>query len=190
MIVVIHAHPYPKRSRAGRALLDAIRSLPDIEIRSLYDLYPDFDIDAGAEQDALARSRLIVLLHPLYWYSVPGLMKHWFDKVLERGWAHGDAGTALAGKHCLWATTLGGDASTYAACGSPSTFCNYIAPLEQSARLCGLEWEEPFVVFDADRIADDALADEAARFRARVERFVLAPEPRERAVATAQAGTP
>ena len=83
MIVVIYAHPYPSRSRAGRALVDAACSVPDTEVRSLYDLYPEFDIDVTGEQEALARSSLIVWLHPFYWYSVPGLLKHWFDKVLD-----------------------------------------------------------------------------------------------------------
>jgi len=53
VIVVIHAHPYPSRSRAGAALVAAIRDVPGIEIRSLYALYPDFDIDVAAEQAAV-----------------------------------------------------------------------------------------------------------------------------------------
>ena len=40
----------------------------------------------------------IVLQHPLYWYSVPGLLKHWFDKVLARGFAYGAGGRELVGK--------------------------------------------------------------------------------------------
>jgi glutathione-regulated potassium-efflux system ancillary protein KefF len=173
MVVVIHAHPYPSRSRACRALLDAIRPLPDLEIRSLYDLYPDFDIDVGAEQDALARAGLIVWLHPFYWYSVPGLLKHWFDKVLERGWAYGDGGIALSKKHCLWVPTVGGDEASYEGCSNQAAFADFVAPLEHSARSCRLEWEQPFVVFDADRIGDDALQEHATRLRARLESFVL-----------------
>ena len=56
MILIVRAHPYPQRSRAGRALLEAVHDLPDLEVRSLYDLYPDFDIDVAAEQAALARA--------------------------------------------------------------------------------------------------------------------------------------
>ena len=99
MIVVVYAHPYPDRSRAGRALLEAVQGLPDVEVRSLYELYPDFGIDVEAEQEALTRADTIVWQHPLYWYSVPGLLKHWFDKVLA-GWAYGEGGTALVGKRC------------------------------------------------------------------------------------------
>src|SRR6185436_9297105 len=154
MICVIHAHPYPRRSRACKALLDAIRPIPDLEVRTLYDLYPEFDIDVAGEQEALARAQLIVWLHPFYWYSIPGLLKHWFDKVLERGWAYGEGGTALAGKHCLWATTVGSEESSYPACSNLASLSRFVAPIEQTAKLCGLEWEAPFVVFDADRIAD------------------------------------
>ena len=103
MIVVVYAHPYPDRSRAGRALLEAVQGLLDVEVRSLYELYPDFGIDVEAEQEALTRADTIVWQHPLYWYSVPGLLKHWFDKVLAAG------PTARAAPR--W--------SASAACGSP-----------------------------------------------------------------------
>ena len=60
MICVIHAHPYLSRSRTNRVLADALRASPNLDLRSLYDLYPDFDIDVAAEQRALERSQLVV----------------------------------------------------------------------------------------------------------------------------------
>src|SRR5262245_65797493 len=60
MICIIHAHPYLSRSRTNRALVNAISAIPDADLRSLYDLYPDFDIDVGAEQRALTGARLIL----------------------------------------------------------------------------------------------------------------------------------
>ena len=178
MIVLIYAHPYPSHSRAGRALVDAARQLPDLEVRSLYDLYPDFDIDVAAEQRALARADLVVWLHPLYWYSVPGLLKHWFDKVLERGWAYGADGTALHGKHCLWAATAGGELQSYAEGRSNlKPFAHYVDPVEQTARFCGMQWEEPLIVFGSQTVAEAELAERAAHFRGRLEAFAarLAP---------------
>jgi len=176
MIVVIHAHPYPSRSRAGRALVEAIRTLPDVEVRSLYDLYPDFDIDVSAEQDALARAQLIVWLHPLYWYSMPGLLKHWFDRVLERGWAYGEGGTALHGKHCLWVATVGGAQSTYAPGESNlKPFAAYVDPIEQSARFCGMGWEAPHIVFDSRIIEAPELERHAQQLRERLLRFADGP---------------
>ena len=169
MIVVIHAHPYPSRSRACAALVEAIRGLPQLEMRALYDLYPDFDVDPAAEQAALARAGLVVWLHPLYWYTVPGLMKHWFDEVLVGGWAHGEGGTALAGKDCLWVTT-GGDALAYTPEGRHAhPFAAFVPVVEQTARYCGMNWLEPFVVHGAHEVPDEALRQAGRDLRSRLE---------------------
>jgi glutathione-regulated potassium-efflux system ancillary protein KefF len=168
-ILVIYAHPYPSRSRACKALLQGIQELPSLEVRSLYDLYPDFDIDIGAEQEALTRADLIVWLHPLYWYSVPGMMKHWFDKVLAHGWAYGTDGTALHGKHCLWVASIGGAESTYAV-GHRNLlpFSAYVAPIEQTARFCGMKWEAPELVFGSFHSSHAELDARSGALRSRL----------------------
>jgi glutathione-regulated potassium-efflux system ancillary protein KefF len=169
MVLVIYAHPYPRRSRAGASLLAAVRDLPGLEVRSLYDLYPDFDIDVAAEQAAVERADLVVWLAPLYWYSVPAAMKHWFDEVLTGGWAHGEDGNALKGKHCLWATTTG-DVEKYALTGAHAhPFEAFIPVVEQTARYCHMKWLEPFVVHDSHELSDETLAQWAAKFRKRIE---------------------
>ncbi|WP_274873163.1 glutathione-regulated potassium-efflux system oxidoreductase KefF, partial [Serratia marcescens] len=109
MILIIYAHPYPRHSHANHRLLQAVKDLPEVEVRSLYELYPDFNIDINAEQRAVERADLVVLQHPMQWYSFPPLLKLWIDKVLEHGWAYGHDGNALVGKDCLWAVTSGGD---------------------------------------------------------------------------------
>jgi glutathione-regulated potassium-efflux system ancillary protein KefF len=168
VIVVIHAHPYPSRSRACAALLEAIRDVPAIDIRSLYTLYPDFDIDARAEQQALERASLVVWLHPLYWYSVPALMKHWFDSVLVGGWAHGK-GAALKGKHCLWVTTSS-DADAYRVEGRHGhPFEAFVPVVEQVARYCGMHWLEPYIVHGGHALADGELSGHGRKLRARVD---------------------
>ncbi len=169
MILVVHAHPYPSRSRAGGALLAAIRDLPDLEVRSLYDLYPDFDIDTAAERAALERARLVVLLHPLYWYTTPAILKHWFDEVLVKGWAYGEGGTALQGKDCMWVTTTGGDAQAFSAEGRHAhPFKAFEPVVEQTMRFCGMNWVEPFVVHGGHLVAEEILREAGARLRARL----------------------
>lgn len=175
MIVVIHAHPYPRRSRACAAMLAAIRDLPDLEVRSLYELYPDFDVDVAAEQAALARARLVVWLHPLYWYTAPGLMKHWLDVVLTGGWAHGRSGAALAGKDCLWVTTAGDVAAFTAEGRHHHSFSDFVPVLDQTARYCRMNWLPPFVVYGAHEITDDALREAGVELRARLEAWAAAP---------------
>jgi glutathione-regulated potassium-efflux system ancillary protein KefF len=174
MIVVIHAHPYPHSSRACAALAESIRGLPDVEVRSLYDLYPDFDIDPAAERAALERARLVILLHPLYWYTVPAALKHWFDVVLVKGWAYGEGGTALKGKDCLWATTTGGDEHAFSVAGRHGhPFKAFVPAVEQTMRFCGMNWLDPFVVHGAHIVPPEALEETGRRLRARVEAWRL-----------------
>ncbi|RYE89143.1 MAG: glutathione-regulated potassium-efflux system oxidoreductase KefF [Myxococcales bacterium] len=178
MVLVIYAHPYPNRSRANRALLGAASQVDGIEVRSLYDLYPDFNIDMEAEQQALVRATAVVWQHPMYWYSVPGLLKHWFDKVLLRGWAYGPGGRALEGKRCLWVTTTGGDPQAFRPEGMHAhPFESFVPPVEQTARFCHMTWEPPLVLHDAHHLPDAEMAHVIDDYRARL-RALCAPESR------------
>jgi len=172
MILVIFAHPYPDRSRIGSRLLDALGDLDGVRRRSLYDLYPGFDIDVPREQDLLVAASAIVLQHPIYWYSVPGLLKHWMDKVLARGFAYGDR-FALSGKRCLWVPTAGGDDQAYSPAGVHARpFEQFAPPIEQLARFCKMEWQPPFVVGAAHRISDADLDGVCTEYRRRVQELL------------------
>jgi glutathione-regulated potassium-efflux system ancillary protein KefF len=171
--LLVFAHPYPERSIANRVLLTATEGLDGLETRSLYDLYPGFDIDVEAERRALVDASVLIWQHPMYWYSVPGLLKHWFDKVLTRGFAYGQGGTALVGKRCLWVTTTGGDEGAFTPAGYHAhPFGAFTPPVEQTARFCGMRWEEPFVVHGAHRAGEAGLRAAAQRYRARLEALI------------------
>jgi glutathione-regulated potassium-efflux system ancillary protein KefF len=173
-ILVVLGHPYPRSSRACAALAGALHGLAGAELRSLYDRYPDFDVDVDAEQAALARAGLVVWLHPMHWYGAPALFKHWLDTVLVKGWAYGEGGDALAGKDCLWAVTTGGDEAAFSPAGRHErAFADFTAPMEQTARYCGMRWLPPHVVHGAHVVTDEALAASAAAFRARLDAWRL-----------------
>ncbi|MGC4090948.1 MAG: NAD(P)H-dependent oxidoreductase [Polyangiaceae bacterium] len=170
MLVLIFAHPYPDRSRANQVLLSRVRDLPGVEVRSLYDLYPAFDFDVEAEQAALTRSQIVVWQHPIHWYAPPSLLKHWFDKVLLRGWAYGDGGRALLGKRCQWVTTTGGEPDAYGPSGMHGyPFETFVPAVEQTARFCGMHWEPPLVLHGAHRVSDEALERFAEGYRTRLQ---------------------
>lgn len=177
MIYIVFAHPYPSQSRANRALLDAVRSLSGVEVSSLYDRYPDFDIDIAAEQEALSRAQLVVWMHPVFWYSVPGLLKHWFDKVLSYGWAYGDGGEALYGKDCLWVATTGGSAESYSAKGiHQRAFADFARAIESTAVFCGMNWQSPCILHGAPEIDAEALGWQAGQLRQRLAPWLVARE--------------
>ena len=170
LIEVIYAHPYPAHSRACAALVGAVRDVPDLRVHSLYDAYPDFDIDAAAEREALAGAGLVVWLHPLYWYDAPALLKLWQERVLVKGWAYGEGGDALRGKDCLWAVTTGGDPEAFTAGGRHGhPFADFVPAMEQTARYCGMRWLEPFALHGAHLVDDAALAEAGRALRGRLE---------------------
>jgi glutathione-regulated potassium-efflux system ancillary protein KefF len=175
--VIIYSHPYPSRSRAGRALLEAVADLPGLEVRSLYALYPDFDIDVRAEQAALERSELVIWQGPLYWYGVPALLGAWFEKVLSNGWAYGENATALRGKSALWVTTTGAPASDYRPGGIHGhAFEAFVPPVSQTARFCGMNWiDPPVVLHGAHRISVDGLHEATRQYRQRLEALLAGP---------------
>lgn len=157
--LVLLAHPYPGRSRAGKALRRAAAALEGVTLHDLYECYPNFVINVGREQQLLMSHDVIVMQHPVYWYSTPALLKEWTDQVLTYGWAYGERGLALRGKQVLPVLTCGGTKEAYSAAGSNHfTIRQLFAPLEATANLCGMRLLEPFVVYGAPSLDDSELA--------------------------------
>jgi glutathione-regulated potassium-efflux system ancillary protein KefG len=154
-ILIQFAHPALEKSRVNRRLIAAVESLDFVTVNDLYEQYPDFDIDVHREQELLLTHEYVVLHHPFYWYSSPAMIKQWEDLVLEHGWAYGRTGNALAGKRMLNAITTGGREEAYQETGSNRyTIQQLLAPFEQTARLCKMEYLPPFVVHGSLRITD------------------------------------
>jgi glutathione-regulated potassium-efflux system ancillary protein KefF len=149
---VLAAHPNWRESRVNRRLLEAARATPGVQVQDLYASYPDYDIDVAAEQRHLARARLLVLLHPIQWYSMPALLKLWLDEVLTHGWAYGRTGTALNGKDLWLVATTGGPEASYHPQGYNRYFFDaFLPPYEQTAALCGMRFLPPLVFHGAHR---------------------------------------
>ncbi len=155
-ILILFAHPAPRRSESNVALARAANALPYVTLVDLYGRYPTFDIDVDHEQAQLLAHDIIIFQHPLYWYSTPAILKEWQDLVLEYGFAYGSGGTALQDKVLFSALTGGGPASAYSGEGdSRFTIRQLLAPLEQTARLCGMRYLPPFALFGARTAAQD-----------------------------------
>ncbi|MBN3070078.1 NAD(P)H-dependent oxidoreductase [Pectobacterium brasiliense] len=44
--------------------------------------------DVVAEQSRIDHADALVLVFPIYWWSMPGLLKGWIDRVFSNGWAY------------------------------------------------------------------------------------------------------
>jgi glutathione-regulated potassium-efflux system ancillary protein KefF len=169
-IVVLVAHPRVEHSRVTRTLMRRAAAVgPAVEVRDLYALYPDYWIDADAEQAALRDARLIVWLHPVHWYGMPPLMKLWLDEVLAFGWAYGPGGDALRGRDLWLAVSTGGSESSYGPHGYNRHFFDaFLPPYEQSAALCGMRWLPPLVLHAAHRVDEPTIDAHATVFADRL----------------------
>jgi glutathione-regulated potassium-efflux system ancillary protein KefG len=172
-VLLVMAHPAFERSRANRALVRAALGAPGVSVRDLYELYPDFAIDVPSEQRVLTQHSAIVLQYPVYWYATPALMKEWLDLVWLHGFAYGRGGVALKGKRLLVACTTGGAPEAYGPEGMHGFPIEvFLKPMEQTAALCGMKWERPFVLHGAVTKSPEALAQAAERFRKRLDALV------------------
>ncbi|WP_432586720.1 NAD(P)H-dependent oxidoreductase [Streptomyces sp. HD1123-B1] len=165
--LVVLAHPDLAASRVNAALAGAARPVEGVTVHDLYAAYPDLTLDVEREQRLLLEHDRIVLQFPFYWYSVPPLLKKWLDEVFLHGWAYGTGGTSLHGKSLLVTTSLGGGEEHYRPEGlNRYTVAELLRPLEATARMTGLRYEEPFVLYATPTLDDAGLAAHQERYRA------------------------
>ncbi|WP_294201718.1 MULTISPECIES: NAD(P)H-dependent oxidoreductase [Chryseobacterium] len=145
MALIILGHPNIEKSLANRTILEELQNSDlDIEIRNLSALYPDYNINAKAEQEALLRHPQIVFQYPLYWYNMPAILKQWFDVVFEYQFAYGSKGDKLKGKDFIPSFTVGAPESEYHTLGEHHfRIYEFCKNLEQTAYYAGMNYVEP-----------------------------------------------
>ncbi|WP_279362316.1 NAD(P)H-dependent oxidoreductase [Xanthomonas sacchari] len=126
--------------------------------------------DIAAEQDKLRRADALLLQFPLWWFSMPAILKGWVDRVYACGFAYGvgehsdthwgdryGEGT-LAGKRAMLIVTAGGWESHYAPRGINGPIDDLLFPIQHGIlHYPGFEVLPPFVVYRSGRM-------DAARF--------------------------
>lgn len=108
LVVVSHPVRDSLTNNAARAAFDAIRAAGgDVEFADLaaegfdprftagdVDLYRgggEVPANVIAEQARVDRADHLVLVFPMYWWSMPALLKGWIDRVFVGGWAYDGA---------------------------------------------------------------------------------------------------
>uniref|UniRef100_A0A7J8FA54 Ribosyldihydronicotinamide dehydrogenase [quinone] n=1 Tax=Molossus molossus TaxID=27622 RepID=A0A7J8FA54_MOLMO len=82
------------------------------------------------EQKKVQEADLVIFQFPLYWFSVPAILKGWMDRVLCQGFAFDipgfDDSGFLQGKLALLSITTGGTAEMYSKTGHGTLhFCGF-----------------------------------------------------------------
>ncbi|MFT4096789.1 MAG: NAD(P)H-dependent oxidoreductase [Rhodoblastus sp.] len=135
------------------------------------DLFAD---DIKAEIDKLVWCDFLILQFPLWWFSVPAIMKGWFDRVLVNGVAYGagkryDTG-GLRGRRAMIATSTGAYPGMCAPDGLVGDLDVILWPLQNGTlAYTGFDVLAPFVAHSVNYVEAETraayLADYAARLR-------------------------
>jgi glutathione-regulated potassium-efflux system ancillary protein KefF len=130
-----------------------------------------------AEQALVIASDLVVFQHPIFWYSMPALLKQWLDVVLENGWAYGEGGSCLRKKDCWLVVSTGGSEQPGQEGGSAAPpFSAFLPQFQQIARVCGMRWLPPCIFQNADHADENAIAAHAENYRQRLAAYPDWPE--------------
>lgn len=114
LIVTAHPDPHSVTMSTARAVAAGLRDagLDSVEHHDLVAARFDADFhdtdlalyrdpaaplpdDVLAEQRRLEEVDVLAVVFPVYWWSLPGVLKGWIDRVFTRGWAYDDTGAGL-----------------------------------------------------------------------------------------------
>jgi NAD(P)H dehydrogenase (quinone) len=137
--------------------------------------------DVKAEIENLLWADVLILQFPLWWFSMPAILKGWVDRVFAYGFAYGvgehsdrrwgdryGEGT-LAGKRAMLIVTAGGWAEHYAPRGVNGPIEDLLFPINHGILYYpGYDVLPPFVVYRVDRFDAAAFAPVAESLRQRM----------------------
>jgi len=127
------------------------------------------------EIERLFAADFLVLQFPLWWFSVPAILKGWFDRVLAFGLAYDlgrtwDAGV-FAGRRAMLSITTGAPAAALAPDGRSGDLERILWPLHAGVlALLGYRVLPPFVGYAVPWIGDEARQRLVDDYRERLRR--------------------
>lgn len=146
--------------------------LPDAELNPQYFLSQKtafnkkaLSKDIEEEIEKILWANHIIFQFPLWWFSVPAILKGWFDRILIKGFAYDTGKTfsdgLLKGKTASLVVTTQSGESAYQLDGVHGTTIDvFLHPIHHTLRLVGLQILPSFVeyeVFNLDEIKQDTI---------------------------------
>jgi NAD(P)H dehydrogenase (quinone) len=127
--------------------------------------------DVLAEQEKLLWADTIIFQFPLWWYTMPAILKGWVDRVFTYHFAYGvgehsdtkygerfGEGT-LAGRKALLSVTAGGPESHYAARGINGPIDDLLFPIHHGILYYpGFDVLPPYLVYRTHKVDETAYA--------------------------------
>lgn len=132
-----------------------------------------FASDIAAEMQKLAWCDAMILQFPLWWFSVPAILKGWVDRVFAMGRIYGggkwyDNGV-FAGKRAMLSLTTGGPDSIYAETGLNGNIHEILFPINHGIlRFTGFDVLPPFIAWAPVRASDERRREYLEAYRQRL----------------------
>lgn len=132
-----------------------------------------FALDIQAELEKLEWCNVLIFQFPLWWFSMPAILKGWVDRVFAMGRVYGggrwyDRGV-FQGRRAMLSLSTGGPAPTYGPEGLHGDMDMILYPINHGIfRFTGFDVLPPFVAHAAARVTD---ADRAGYLQAYAERL-------------------
>ncbi|MEG8280441.1 NAD(P)H oxidoreductase [Streptomyces sp. AHA2] len=104
--------------------------------------------EAHAHMQRVLDADAIVAVFPVYWQSVPALLKGWIDRVWNYGFAYGRSRPRLAGKRILWLGLAGATADDAVVAGMQTLLEANLS--EGIAYYCGFSHSAVGLLTDAE----------------------------------------
>ncbi|OMI39689.1 NAD(P)H-dependent oxidoreductase [Streptomyces sparsogenes] len=134
--------------------------------------------DVAAEQEKVRWSDAVILQFPLWWFSVPAIMKGWIDRVFTFEFAHGPSVPppysegALAGRRALLSVTIGARESSFADRGIHGRLSDVLFPLQHGLFwFTGMAPLEPFALYGSLDVSDERFARTQREYGRRLDRL-------------------
>lgn len=130
-----------------------------------------FSPDIMAEMEKVNNASLIIFHFPLWWGSVPAVMKGWFERVFAMGYAWGPesryASGMMRGKTALLTVAAGDPTTYYAADGMhKATVEQHLYPItHHTLAFCGFDVITPYVIANTTASSRSALEAELSYYR-------------------------
>lgn len=156
MALIILGHPNIEQSVANKTIIENVKSnMPDIEIRNIHQLYPNYQINVQEEQAALLRHNLIVLQYPMYWFNMPAILKIWFDEVFTYQFAYGSKGDKLKNKKLLPSLTIGANEEVYQQDGH-NLIDDFLQPVKISTIYTQMQYLSPIFIYGVSPVIESS----------------------------------
>lgn len=137
--------------------------------------------DVRGEIDKLLWADVLILQFPLWWFSMPAILKGWVDRVFAYGFAYGVGEHSdkrwgdrygegsLAGKRAMLIVTAGGWEEHYSARGVNGPIDDLLFPINHGILYYpGYDVLPPFVAYRADRLDEAGFTEAAEGLRERM----------------------